>query len=64
VSYRLLFGPAPDQLDYVVSDTPEPPTEVITEFPFETTYWTVMAADEFGSTVYADPRRIIAAEEE
>ncbi|MGD8787616.1 MAG: choice-of-anchor Q domain-containing protein, partial [Phycisphaerales bacterium] len=64
VSYRLLFGPAPDQLDYLVSDTPEPPAEVITEFPFETTYWTVMAADEFGSTVYADPRRIIAAEEE
>jgi hypothetical protein len=58
VGYQLLFGPTAHDLNYLVSDTPDPPEEVITEFPFETTYWTIRACDEYGSTIYADPIRI------
>jgi hypothetical protein len=43
-------------MDYhVISDTPDPPTEVITTFPFERTWWTVKVRDQYGSTIYADP---------
>ncbi len=57
IGYQLLFGSEPYRvMDYtIVSDTPEPPTEVITTFPFEQTFWTVRVYDEYGSTIYADP---------
>jgi hypothetical protein len=57
VGYQLLFGSEPYRvMDYmIVSDTPEPPSEVITTFPFEQTFWTVRVYDEYGSTIYADP---------
>jgi len=57
VGYQLLFGSEPYRvMDYrIVSDTPEPPAEVITTFPFEQTFWTVKAYDPYGSTIYADP---------
>ena len=58
VGYQLLFGPTAHDLNYLASYTPGPPEEVITEFPFETTYWTIRVCDEYGSTVYADPIRI------
>ncbi len=62
VSYQLLFGPNPYCLMdyYIVSETPEPPNEVITTFPFEETWWTIKVTDQYGSTIYADPRRISA----
>jgi len=57
VSYQLLFGA--DQyrvMDYnIISDTPTPPNEIITTLPFEETWWTVKARDQYGSTIYADP---------
>jgi len=55
VGYQLLFGPDPQHMDYIVSDTQLPPDEIITEFFFEPTYWTVKARDQYGSTIYADP---------
>jgi hypothetical protein len=57
VGYQLLFGPDPYRVMdyYIISDTPSPPTDVITMFPFETTWWTVKVRDEYGSTIYADP---------
>ena len=57
VGYQLLFGSEPYRvMDYmIVSDTPEPPSEVITTFPFEQTFWTVQVYDAFGSMIYADP---------
>jgi len=55
VGYQLLFGPDPYQLDYIISDTPAPPTEVVTAFPFEETWWTIKVRDQYGSTIYADP---------
>jgi len=57
VGYQLLFGSGPHRvMDYmVISNTSEPPIEVITTFPFEKTWWTVMVLDQFGSTIYADP---------
>ncbi len=60
VSYELLFGPDPYRvMDYnIVSDTPTPPHEVITNFPFEETWWTIRARDQYGSTIYADPKPI------
>jgi len=57
VGYQLLFGADPHRImDYaVVSDTSEPPNAFITELPFEQTWWTVKARDQYGSTIYADP---------
>ncbi|HUW20927.1 MAG TPA: right-handed parallel beta-helix repeat-containing protein, partial [Sedimentisphaerales bacterium] len=57
VGYQLLFGSDPYRVaDYiVVSDTPAPPNQVITTLPFEKTYWTIKARDQYGSTIYADP---------
>jgi hypothetical protein len=57
VGYELLLGPDPYRIvDYnIVSDTPTPPCEVITDFPFEETWWTIRARDQHGSTIYADP---------
>ncbi|MBL7186999.1 MAG: hypothetical protein ISS70_11825 [Phycisphaerae bacterium] len=57
VGYQLLFGSDPYRvMDYdIISDTPSPPVEVMTTFPFEETRWTVRARDQQGSTIYADP---------
>jgi hypothetical protein len=57
VGYQLLFGPDPYRImDYtIISDTPAPPDEVIMTLPFEETWWTVKAYDQFGSTIYANP---------
>jgi len=60
VGYQLLFGTDPYRvMDFsVVSDTPNPPSQIITTLPLEHTWWTVRAYDQFGSTIYADPRLI------
>ncbi len=60
VGYQLLFGPDPHRVTdyYIVSDTPNPPTEVITTSAFEQTWWTVKVYDQYGSTIYADPIRV------
>ncbi len=60
VGYQLLFGPDPYSLVYLFSDTHSPPTEIITTFPFEETWWTVKVRDQYGSTIYADPVCIYA----
>jgi len=63
VGYQLLFGSDPHHvMGYtIVSDTPAPPTEAITTLPFEETWWTVRAHDQYGSTIYADPKLINAS---
>ena len=60
VEYELLFGHDPYRvIDYnIVSDTPIPPDEVITNFPLEETWWTIRARDQYGSTIYADPMHV------
>ncbi len=62
VGYQLLFGPDPYRvMDYdIISDTSTPPSEVITTLPFDETWWTVKVRDQYGSTIYADPRRVNA----
>ena len=55
VGYKLLFGRDPYHMVYLFSDTPFPLTELVTTFPFEQCWWTVMAYDQYGSTIYADP---------
>ncbi|MCP4262902.1 MAG: hypothetical protein GY774_36135 [Planctomycetes bacterium] len=57
VGYQLLLGSEPYRvMDFnIVSDTPSPPSEIISTFPFEETFWTVRAYDQYGSTIYADP---------
>ncbi|MHC4534284.1 MAG: PKD domain-containing protein [Planctomycetota bacterium] len=55
VGYQLLFGPDPYHLVYLFSDTSSPPSEIVTTFPFEETWWTVKVRDQYGSTIYADP---------
>lgn len=60
VGYQLLFGSGPEHVkDYIViSDTPNPPSQLVTELPFAQTWWTIRAYDQFGSTIHADPRLI------
>lgn len=57
IGYQLLFGPDPYHVMdyYIISDTLSPPSEVIIASPFEQTWWTVKAYDQYGSTIYADP---------
>ena len=55
VSYQLLMGSGPYDMQYVISDTATPPENVITVFPYENTYWTIKARDQYGSTIHADP---------
>lgn len=57
IGYQLLLGSEPYRvMDYmIISDTPVPPNEVITSFPYEQTWWTIKVYDAFGSTIYADP---------
>ncbi|MHC4646257.1 MAG: PKD domain-containing protein [Planctomycetota bacterium] len=55
IGYQLLFGPDPYRMLLLGSDTPSPPNEVITEFPFQQTWWTIKVRDQYGSTIYADP---------
>ena len=60
VGYQLLFGSDPDRvMDYnIISDTPNPPSQIMLTLPLEHTWWTVRAYDQFGSTIHADPRLI------
>ncbi|MHC4532656.1 MAG: right-handed parallel beta-helix repeat-containing protein [Planctomycetota bacterium] len=60
VGYKLLFGRDPYHMVYLFSDTPSPPAESVTTFPFEQCWWTVRANDEYGSTIHADPVHIKA----
>ena len=55
VGYQLLLGCSPGRMSILISDTATPPSEIITTFPFENTYWTIKARDQFGSTIHADP---------
>jgi len=55
VGYQLLIGPDSQHVDLVISDTPTPPTDIITLFLFEKTWWTIKAYDQYGSTIHADP---------
>lgn len=58
--YQLLFGSDPDHIaSYTaISYTTNPPTQTITNLPYDKTWWTIKAYDQFGSTIYADPRLI------
>jgi hypothetical protein len=58
VGYELLCGPDPYHMVYLFSDTPFPPNDVVTIFPFEQIWWTIKAYDQYGSTIYADPLQI------
>ena len=60
VGYQLLFGSDPDRvMDFsVISDTTNTPSQLISTLPATNTWWTVRAYDQFGSTIYADPRLI------
>jgi len=60
IGYQLLLGSNPHRvMDYtIISDTPSPPNETITELPFEETWWTIRAYDQYGSTIHADPKLI------
>jgi hypothetical protein len=55
VRYQLLFGSDPANVKHVVSETSMPPSQVITQFPFEKTYWTIRAFDQYGNSIHADP---------
>jgi hypothetical protein len=61
VRYQLLFGPNPDHTDYLISDTPNPPTNTVREFPFAQTWWTIRISNEYGRYFYAEPRHINAS---
>lgn len=58
--YQLLIGSDPSRvMDFeVISETPTPPSRRPSTLPQSVTWWTVKAIDSFGSSIYADPRRI------
>ena len=58
--YQLLMGSTPDRvMDYaIISDTTNAPQQTISTLPQAQTWWTVRAYDQYGSTIYADPRLI------
>jgi K319-like protein len=60
VRYQLLFGNDPSRvMDFtIMSDATNPPSQLVTSLPAASTWWTVKAYDQFGSTIYADPRLI------
>lgn len=60
VGYQLLFGSDPYHIMdyYIVSDTPDPPNEVVKASFFKQTWWTIKVRDQYGSTIYADPIRV------
>jgi hypothetical protein len=58
VAYELLVGPDRENLTTRVTETPEPPAELIDELPYSPTYWTIRARDAFGTTVFAEPREL------
>ena len=60
VRYQLLFGSDPSRVMYftVMSDTTNAPSQLISTLPASSTWWTVKAYDQFGSSIYADPRLI------
>ena len=58
VSYQLMFGPDPNNMTYIISDTLEPPLSIIKKFPYEQTYWTVSVLDGTGTETLA-PARLI-----
>ncbi len=41
ISYKLLFGPDPQRMVYLASETSEPPLEIVSTFPFSQTWWTI-----------------------
>jgi hypothetical protein len=59
IGYELLCGNDPYRIkDYdILSDTPIPPNDVVT-LPYEEGWWTVRVRDQYGSTIYADPKKI------
>jgi hypothetical protein len=60
VGYELLFGNDPFRvMDYdIISDTPNPPDYVINTLPNGGIWWTIRTRDQYGSTIYADPKYI------
>ena len=59
-NYQLLFGPDPEHLSYLISETLAPPNDVITTFPFEQAWWTVRVRTQSGRNLYADPVSLTA----
>lgn len=59
IGYELLLDTNPYRvMDYnIISDTPVPPNDIVM-LPFEEGWWTVRARDQYGSTIYADPKKI------
>lgn len=59
VGYELLLGTNPYRvMDYnIITDTPIPPNDVVA-LPFEEGWWTIRVRDQYGSTIYADPKKI------
>jgi hypothetical protein len=59
IGYELLLGTNPYRvMDYnIITDTPIPPNDVVA-LPFEEGWWTIRVRDQYGSTIYADPRKI------
>jgi len=60
VIYQLIFGNAPDHMPILAAETNAPPEAWVSEFPYDTTYWTIKAWNQFGSSICADPRSLRA----
>jgi hypothetical protein len=59
VKYQLLMGPDPQHVQFVAWEGPVPPTNAPAEIPYGNTWWTIRAANAYGTTSWADPRQIV-----
>jgi hypothetical protein len=57
VRYQLLFGSDPNRvMDYtLVSESTNPPSQIVARLPLDNTWWTIKAYDQYGSTMHSDP---------
>lgn len=57
ISYQILVGPEPNKLRKLGSEYSEPPSIKVT-VPEDAKYWSILVADKFGSTIYANPLKL------
>ncbi|MEN6386885.1 MAG: dockerin type I domain-containing protein, partial [Phycisphaerales bacterium] len=50
-----LMGPDEYSMIYKICESDQPIQKNLSAFPYEYTYWTIKAYDQFGSSIYADP---------
>jgi hypothetical protein len=59
VSYQILVGRNPGQVDRIAWEGTIPPSQPLSSLPFGQTWWTIRAFDAYGTASWATPRFVI-----